>query len=144
MQSVRNSGLFLWLKLKKWVCCREQRLRSSLIYWKNQQPGRYSSGQRGQTVNLLTMSSQVRILFSPQTFVEEKCLRAIALKDFSKQKFEYRFSGAGSATQGANPKKSSFVEEKCLRASALKDFSKQKFEHRFAGAGSATQGANPT
>ena len=27
--------------------------------------GRYSSGQRGQTVNLLTMSSQVRILLSP-------------------------------------------------------------------------------
>ena len=28
--------------------------------------GRYSSGQRGQTVNLLTTSSQVRILLSPQ------------------------------------------------------------------------------
>ena len=27
--------------------------------------GRYSSGQRGQTVNLLTTSSQVRILLSP-------------------------------------------------------------------------------
>ena len=26
---------------------------------------RYSSGQRGQTVNLLTMSSKVRILLSP-------------------------------------------------------------------------------
>ena len=28
--------------------------------------GRYSSGQRGQTVNLLAQPSQVRILFSPQ------------------------------------------------------------------------------
>ncbi len=30
--------------------------------------GRYSSGQRGQTVNLLTMSSQVRILLSPHSW----------------------------------------------------------------------------
>ncbi len=30
--------------------------------------GRYSSGQRGQTVNLLTMSSKVRILPCPISF----------------------------------------------------------------------------
>ena len=30
--------------------------------------GRYSSGQRGQTVNLLVIPSQVRILFSPLFF----------------------------------------------------------------------------
>ena len=30
--------------------------------------GRYSSGQRGQTVNLLVIPSQVRILFSPLSY----------------------------------------------------------------------------
>src|SRR5690606_17790290 len=34
--------------------------------------GRYSSGQRGQTVNLLTTSSQVRILLSPRIHTKSK------------------------------------------------------------------------
>ena len=36
--------------------------------------GRYSSGQRGQTVNLLVLPSQVRILFSPLAIVF-KCFK---------------------------------------------------------------------
>ena len=39
----------------------------SVKYW-NFYLGRYSSGQRGQTVNLLFLTSQVRILLSPQRF----------------------------------------------------------------------------
>src|SRR5690606_3838024 len=38
----------------------------------NMKAGRYSSGQRGQTVNLLTMSSQVRILLSPRIHTKSK------------------------------------------------------------------------
>ena len=33
--------------------------------------GRYSSGQRGQTVNLLFLTSQVRILLSPLKYLSE-------------------------------------------------------------------------
>ena len=42
-----------------------------MVLWNTEipkSPGRYSSGQRGQTVNLLFLTSQVRILLSPQRF----------------------------------------------------------------------------
>ncbi len=41
-------------------------IKSVFIFAAYNKEGRYSSGQRGQTVNLLTTSSQVRILLSPQ------------------------------------------------------------------------------
>ena len=53
--------------------------------------GRYSSGQRGQTVNLLTTSSQVRILLSPQKVYKGLCMK-IQKVFFEMMKLIFRFA----------------------------------------------------
>ncbi len=51
--------------------------------------GRYSSGQRGQTVNLLVTPSQVRILLSPQ-----KVLKAGVAQLVERQPSKLRVAGS--------------------------------------------------
>ena len=54
--------------------------------------GRYSSGQRGQTVNLLAQPSQVRILFSPQKTARIAQLARASAFQAEGRGFESRFS----------------------------------------------------
>ena len=66
--------------------------------------GRYSSGQRGQTVNLLAQPSQVRILFSPQKTARIAQLARASAFQAEGREFESRlplfFNGTADVAQG--------------------------------------------